>query len=96
MPKLTWMNKSPPRVNYLAALLREYKRAAQRTSDDLAKELGCTPENIRGQIRKPAEKWTVGQLMIYCDLLQIPYEEAFSAAIKSRLPVGKTGKRQGK
>lgn len=96
MPRLTWMNKSPPKVNYLAALLREYKRAVGKTSEELGKELGCTPENIRAQIRKPAELWTVGQLMTYCDLLQVPYEEAFDAAMKSRLPVGKTGKRQEK
>ena len=92
MPRLTWMKKTPA-VNYLAALLREYKRISGLTSEDIAKEMNCTAENVRAQIGKPAEMWSVGHLMRYCDIIGIPYQEAFEAATKSRLPVRETGKR---
>lgn len=94
MPKLTWMNKRPPKINYLAALFREYRRATGMTSADMAEELDCSEENCRCQMNKPAEKWNVGQLMRYCDVLGIPYADAFDAAVKSRLPVYQTGKRR--
>ena len=82
MPKLTWMNKSPPKVNYLEAVMKGYKRARGMTSEDIAKKLGCSPENVRTQLRKPAGDWKVGTVMRYCDILQIPYEEAFREAAK--------------
>ena len=97
MPRLTWMNKKPPpRVNHLAATLKAYKQAKGMTSEDMAKLLGCSAENVRGQLRKPAGDWKVRTIMRYCDVLEVPYREAFEAIEKSRLPAVETGKRQRK
>lgn len=82
MPKVTWMNKAPPAVNYLQATLDAYKRARKMTSEDVAKKLGVSSGTVRTQMRKEARLWTVGQLMKYCDVLEVPYEEAFRAATK--------------
>lgn len=83
MPRLTWINKkSPPKVNYLAALFREYRRATGITSADMAEKLGCTPENARCQMNKAPAAWNIGQLIRYCDILGIPYTDAFEAAVK--------------
>lgn len=83
MPKLTWMNKrQPPKVNYLEALLKAYKRAQGLTSEMIAEKLGYSPENVRQQLRKPAKAWNIGALMQYCDILGVPYEEAFREAVR--------------
>lgn len=96
MPALTWIQKTEPKINYLAGLFRDYRKAAGMTSAMIAGEVDCSAENARCQMNKPAEQWNVGQLMRYCDVLGIPYEEAFEAVIKSRRPVDQTGKRQRK
>lgn len=84
MPKLTWMNEEPPKekVNYLAALVRQYKLDRKMTSAQMAEALYCSPENVRRQMMKPAEMWRVGTVTDYCDVLGIPYEDAFAAAAK--------------
>ena len=79
MPKVNWI-KPPPKVNYLAAVFRAYRKETGMTSADIGKALGCTPENVRCQMNKPADQWNVGQLMKYCDILHIPYDVAFAAA----------------
>lgn len=96
MPKLTWMNKSPPKINYLAALFRQRRLETGITAAKVAEAVGCSEENVRVHMNKPPAQWNVGMLMDYCDVLQIPYADAFEAAVKSRLPVGKTEKRQRK
>lgn len=84
MPKLTWMKQSPPKnVNHLAALLREYKRAQGITSAQMGAALGYVPETVRQQLRKPPESWKVMDLIRYCDLLQVPLDEAIEAIKKS-------------
>jgi len=80
MPKVTWIIK--PKVNNLAALFRAYRMARHMTSVQVAEKLGCTPQNARVQMNKPGEDWNVGQLLRYCDVLGIPYDEAFAAAAK--------------
>lgn len=82
MPKVTWMNRSPPKVNHLAALFRAYRKASGMTSTTIAAKLGCTADNARRNMNKPGRCWTVGDLCKYCDVLSIPYEEAFAAAAK--------------
>lgn len=79
MPKVMWM-KPPPKVNYLAAVFRTYRKERGMTSEDIGKALGCSPENVRCQLNKPAEKWNIGQLLRYCDVLGIPYDVALHAA----------------
>lgn len=96
MPPLTWIRKTEPKINYLAGLFRTYRDGRKMTSAMIAEEMDCSAENARCQMNKPAEQWNVGQLMRYCDVLGIPYEEAFEAVIKSRRPVDQTGKRQRK
>ena len=81
MPKCTWMLPKP-KPNYLAALFRAYRKERGMTSADMAEKLGCTPENCRIQQNKPPTDWNVGKLMRYCDVLGIPYSEAFEAASK--------------
>ena len=81
MPRLSW---TPPRkpVNHLAAVLREYKRASGLTSDEIGAKLGCSGENVRCQIGKPAAAWNIGKLLQYCDVLGIPYDVALQAAAR--------------
>ena len=95
MPTLTWIRKTEPKINYLAGLFRTYRKERAMTSAMIADEVDCSEENVRCQMNKPAEQWNVGQLMRYCDVLGIPYEEAFEAVVKSRRPAVETGKRQG-
>lgn len=86
MPRVTWLKAAvkPKRgVNHLAMVLRGYKLASGLTSEDLGKRLGCTADNVRRQIGKPADQWNIGALLRYCDELSIPYEEALSAAAKT-------------
>ncbi len=82
MPKVTWRSKPKPKVNYLAAVLREYKRAAGLTSEKIADLLNVSPEHVRYMIGKPADKWNIGQLKEYCDVIGCPYAEALEAAAK--------------
>ena len=79
MPKVGW-NK--PKPNYLAALFRAYRKERNMTSKDIADALGCTAENVRTQQNKSGREWNVGKLMQYCDVLGIPYADAFEAATK--------------
>ena len=82
MPKVTWISQPKPKVNYLAALFHAYRLATKMTSADIGKAVGCSPQNARVQMNKPGPEWNIGQLMKYCDVLGIPYEEAFKAAIQ--------------
>lgn len=79
MPKLTWIK---PKVNELAALFAAYRKARNMTSTQIAEMIGCTPQNARVQMNKPGREWNIGQLLRYCDVLGIPYEEALAAAAK--------------
>ena len=81
MPKIKYLTPAP-KVNHLAALFRAYRRERNMTSRDIADRLGCTPENARIQQNKPGTEWNVGRLMEYCDILGIPYEEAFREAVR--------------
>lgn len=83
MPKVTWIPARKPKINYLAALLRGYKLTAGLTSEQIGKMLGCTADNVRRQIGKPANQWNIGMLKRYCDVLGVPYEEAMIAAANS-------------
>ena len=85
MPKVKWIGgqKRPRKpVNHLAATLRVYKSAAGLTSKDIAKRVGCTPENVRTQLNKPADQWQIGRLRQYCSIIGCPIEEALAAAAK--------------
>lgn len=79
MPKVTWMK---PKVNELAALFAAYRKARHLTSTQIAEKIGCTPQNARVQMNKPGREWNIGQLLRYCDVLGIPYDEALAAAAK--------------
>ena len=79
MPKVKWIR---PKVNELAALFRAYKKARKISSAEIAYEIGCSPSNVRCQMNKPGTEWNIGQLVKYCDVLGIPYADAFEAAIK--------------
>ena len=82
MPKVTWISRPRKPVNYLAAVLREYKRAAGLTSAQIADMMECTPEHVRALLGKPADNWRIGQLKQFCDVIGCPYSEAFEAAAK--------------
>lgn len=78
MPKVNWTRKR----NHLAELLRAYKQERKITSVVLGKTLGISPEAVRKQLTKPVDRWTIGQIKRYCDILSVPYEEAVLAAIQ--------------
>jgi hypothetical protein len=81
MPRVRSL-KPPKKPNYLAATLREYKRLSGLTSEDIAKELGCSPVNVRAQIGKSADLWTIGKLRKYCAIIGAPFEEVLRAAAR--------------
>lgn len=80
VPKVKWIR--PVKVNELAALFSAYRKARGMTSAEIAAEIGCTAQNARVQMNKPGTEWNIGQLLRYCDVLEIPYSEALEAAIK--------------
>ena len=84
MPRLTWTDRGKPElkpeVNHLAAVFRAYRKSSGMSSEKIGEALGVTAENARYQMNKPGRYWNVGQLCRYCDVLGIPYEEAFRAA----------------
>lgn len=82
MPKIKWIGKPPPKINHLATLLRGYKLAAGMSSEELGTALGCTGDNVRHQLGKPADAWRIGELKRWCDALGVPYDEALAAAAK--------------
>ena len=86
MPKVAWIGgekrrKTKP-VNHLAVTLRGYKQAAGLTSAQIAQRVGCSPENVRTQLNKPADQWRIGMLRQYCAVIGCPLEEALAAAAK--------------
>ncbi|MBS7403109.1 MAG: helix-turn-helix transcriptional regulator [Oscillospiraceae bacterium] len=83
MPKVTWRT---PKVNYLAAMFSAYRKARGMSSVDVAKKVGCSPQNVRVQLNKPADQWNVGQLKKHCKALDIPLEEACRAAAGIPMP----------
>lgn len=82
MPKVTWLTSTKPKVNYLAAVFHSYRKSTGMTSADIGRVIGCSPENVRKQLTKPADDWNIGHLKKYCDILNIPYSEALEAAAK--------------
>lgn len=82
MPKIKWIGAPKKPYNALAATLRGYKLAAGLTSADIGKTLGITPEQVRAQIGRPADSWTVGTIKRYCAAIGCPVEEAMQAAGK--------------
>ena len=83
MPKVKWIGgKKPKPFNALAAVLRGYKLASGLTSAEIGERLGVTPEQVRTQIGKPADSWTVGTIKRYCAAIGCPVQEAMEAAGK--------------
>lgn len=81
MPKVTYI-KPKRKVNYLAAVLREYKRAAGLTSAQIADMMECTPEHVRSLLGKPADNWRIGKLKEFCGVIGCPISEALEAATR--------------
>ena len=79
MPRVSWVR---PKVNYLSALMETYKKEQRLTYDKLGKLIGCSGQNAKQQMARPADKWTVGQIKLYCDALDISYEEAVLSAVR--------------
>lgn len=80
MPKVKWIQ--PVKVNELAALFTAYRRARGMNSAAIAEKIGCAASTARYQMNRPGREWRVGELMDYCDALNIPYQEALEAATK--------------
>lgn len=85
MPKVTWIGTKrhqPKPYNALAAVLRGYKLASGLTAEQIGERLGVTGDHVKHQIAKPADRWNIGALKRFCDVIGCPYEEAFAAAAK--------------
>lgn len=82
MPKVKWLPATRPKINYLAALFRAYRKATWLTSREIGAAIGCSPENARHQMNKEGRLWQIGMLLQYCDVLGIPYSEALESATK--------------
>ena len=79
MPKVKWC-KVPPKVNYLAALFKAYKKANKISTAAMAEKLGCSQQNVAQQISRDTDLWTIGQLKKYSAAAGVPLEEAVRAA----------------
>ena len=79
VPKVSWVK---PKINHLAVLLDSYKRERHMTAEQIGKLVGCSGSNVRVQMSKPADQWQIGKLKLYCDALDIPYQDAVLAAIE--------------
>jgi hypothetical protein len=79
MPKVSWVK---PKVNYLKCLLTEYRKAKNMTYEKLGKLVGCSAQNCKQQISKPADMWRIKDLKLYCEALDVPIEDAVLAAIQ--------------
>jgi hypothetical protein len=73
-------NYLKPKPKYLAETLRAYKKSSGMTSYDVGKAMNCTAENARAQMTKPAMRWSIRKLKRYCEVLNVPIEEALNAA----------------
>lgn len=79
MPKITWCR---PKVNHLSVLLKTAKREKHMTDEQIGKLVGSASATVNGHLNKPADKWTIGQIKLYCNALGIPYDEAVLAAVQ--------------
>ena len=80
MPKVSWAR---PKVNYLSAMLKTYQKERRMTADQIGRLVGGVKgEAVRKQLAKPADMWRIRDLMLYCDALGIPYEDAVLAAVQ--------------
>ena len=79
MPKVKWIR---PKVNHLEALLKTYKKERRMTCAQIGKLVGCSPQNVQKNLSKPADRWTIGQIKLYCDALGIDYRDAVISAVE--------------
>ena len=61
-----------PPVNVVSETLRRYAKARGLTSDDIAKELGCSGANVRYMLGRNMEEWKLGDLEKYCVVVSCP------------------------
>ena len=79
MPTLTWMD----RPNYLEMLVRHYMKKRKVSSAMLGQKLGTSGSNVRHKLSRPAEQWRADELILICERLGIPLEEAAEAVHRS-------------
>lgn len=79
MPKVKWALKPP---NYLHDIFRRYMQANGMTSKSMAALLGVSDVAVRQQINKDPKLWRICDLEEYCEILQIPMQEALLSTIK--------------
>lgn len=82
MPKVKWISQPKPKANELAALFHAYRVARRMTSAQIGEAVGTSAAYARYQMNKPGKEWNIGQLLLYCDVLGIPYDDALEAAAK--------------
>ena len=79
MPKVSWLK---PKINHLKVLLSGYRAEQRLTFDELGERLGCSGQNVKQQMNRPAGKWRIEQIEKYCSVLGIPVEDALKAAVQ--------------
>ena len=79
MPKVSW---NRPKPNYVKSLLTVYRKEAHMTYETLGKLVGCSAQNAKQNVNKPADMWRIRDLKRYCEALDVPIEDAVLAAIQ--------------
>lgn len=72
-----------PRPNYLAEYLRSCRKASKLTSDMIAEHTREYPSTVRRKMVQEPEKWQIGDLKRYCEILGASYPEALRLAGES-------------
>ena len=84
MPKTVFDKYRPqppvPKPNYLAEYLRSCRKASKLTSDMIAEQTREYPSTVRRKMTQEPEKWQLGDLKRYCEILGASYKEALRLA----------------
>lgn len=79
--KLTEKYSKPkvPPPNYLSEMLKRYKKAKRINDAEIAARVKTSRNTVNAYINQPPEKWNIGDLKRYCDVLGAPIDEALKA-----------------
>lgn len=72
-----------PPPNYIKELMQRYMKAQKLSTDFIGCKLGVSGAAVRHMINRPASAWTIDELRKYCNVLNIPLEDALKAAQNS-------------
>lgn len=64
----------------LAMLIDFTRRQQNITLDQIGDKFGATRQTVAKQLKRDGKQWRVGEILAYCDILDIPYQDALAVA----------------